>query len=131
MGGFLKIVNKEVDSEMEQALILPLMESINARYLHPLAQKCFRKVEEALPDFSIHSGITGNNFEMVANCPDSDSAWPELWRSTILQTVGGGFHSLEQLDAYLYEKGKKLIFLVDGLEDLVTRELFPLILLSL
>ena len=61
----------------------------------------------------------------------SDSAWPELWRSTILQTVGGGFHSLEQLDAYLYEKGKKLIFLVDGLEDLVTRELFPLILLSL
>lgn len=119
-GSFLKIINKEEDSEMEQALILPLLESINSRYLQTLTQNCFQKVEEALPDFSIHPCIASDNFETVVNGPDSDSTWSELWRSTLLQTIGGGFHSLEQVDAYLHEKGGKIIFLVDGLDDLVT-----------
>lgn len=120
-GGFLRIVDHAVDSSMDHAMILPLLESVNSSHLQPLRQKCIKRVLEELPELSISPNITSANLSAIVNECDSTTDWTKLWRSIILKTLGGKFDSLEHLNLYLNEKNRKIIFLIDGLEDLVTR----------
>lgn len=46
------------------------------------------------------------------------SEWDWEWIQAMLKITGNRFDSLEDLDRYLQEKHKKVVFIVDGLEDL-------------
>ena len=120
-GSFLRTVNQEVDPAMDQAMILPLLESVNSSYLQPLRQKCIQNVLNELPELSIKPNVTSTNLTTIVNECNSDTDWADLWRHIILKTLGNKFESLEQVDTYLNQKDRKIIFLIDGLGDLVTR----------
>ena len=118
--GFLRIVEPDIGSDMENALIFPLLESVNSRYLQELTQKCIKKIQEELPELPLSPNITSSNFDFLVNKCGSSTDWTKMWQNLILKTAGGKFETLELLDDYLEEKNKKLIFLIDGLEDLIT-----------
>lgn len=122
-GGFLRGIDGiAVDSDMDEALIVPLLESSNNRYLRPLTQKCIERINAELPEVFISDDQVEKNYNLLIKegmKKRNPGEWMNVWISVILGMFEGKFNNLEQLDSYLDQKGKKVIFLVDGLEDFV------------
>ncbi|MCL6590724.1 MAG: hypothetical protein K6U80_12305 [Firmicutes bacterium] len=54
-----------------------------------------------------------NSFESL-----SETEWKNFWRRTLLESLGKGFTSFDQLQLYLEENGKRIVFIIDGLEEI-------------
>ena len=125
-GGFLREINQTaVDAAMDDAFVLPLLESANSRYLGPLTQKCIKRINSELPEISISPNKVQENYNsLIKNgiVKREPGDWMEVWNEFITGMFGAGISSLEQLDQYLGQYGKKIVFLVDGLEDFVMNQ---------
>lgn len=125
-GTFLREIDGSVkNDEMDNTYVLPLLESVNSRYLWPLTQKCIECVNNELPDVSISSQIVQKNYDTIIKKvmhKMNPGDWSEIWKNLIVGMFGEKFTNLDQIDQYLGQCGKKLIFLIDGLEDFVMNQ---------
>lgn len=63
------------------------------------------------------------NFKILRDFMEQEEAttrrpWVEMWIQAILRSAGGGFQGLPELDEFLERRGKKMVCILDGLEDL-------------
>lgn len=119
--GFLNngVENTEID--MNQALILPLISTVNFKNVMSLSQECIQNVNEQLGDSKITFNAVNSNYnEIQSRCEENltHTEWVDIWRRLIINMLGIPLSSFEEMDEYLECHGKKIIFLVDGLEDL-------------
>ena len=59
-----------------------------------------------------------NKLAAYAEKKKSLTEWMEIWQRLMLDMLGGAYSDLSELDQYLEKKGKRILFIVDGLEDL-------------
>lgn len=120
-GKFLGIVDQSVEETMDHALIVPLICTLNVRYFLGLIKECIRNMQQELPEISLEQDVVNANYNKAAKACESEMSiteWTEFWRNLILNMFGENFTSFDQVDEYLMQCNKKVIFLVDGLEDL-------------
>ena len=111
---------KAVRSENE-TLVVPLISSVNLKYLHRPIRECIWYANQALGEERIDTDAVGINYNKIQKCSEqtlSLTDWAAVWENLIMQMLGDDFSKLADVDAYLETKKKRLIFLVDGLEDL-------------
>lgn len=118
---FTKSVGKADEEEICEALVLPLLSTVNANNIRNLARECVENANKMLEKKCIDSNMLNINYNEIMSYMDeahSLTEWKQKWIETIVRTVGGRFEDLEAMDTYLKSQGKKVLFLVDGLEDL-------------
>ena len=47
--------------------------------------------------------------------------WKDIWREMILNSMGGSYQSLEELEEDLSSQGLKVVFMIDGLEEIFSQ----------
>lgn len=123
--GFLKKTGSSLINEgQEDMLILPLTEStnLNTQEYRSLRNECIKNTSNVL-DLKIESTYVQKNNTKIIKLLERKrqikaSEWTEKWKELMLSAFTGSFETLDELDSYLEEKNKKIIFIVDGIEDL-------------
>lgn len=115
--------NKDKKDVEENTLIIPLLSTADDTNMSSMMAQCIERMNQEL-DLEVSakkvvSEIRKKMEELLEN-PDSvvRSEWDWEWIQAMLKITGNRFDSLEDLDSYLQEKHKKVVFIVDGLEDL-------------
>lgn len=118
---FTKSVEKTEEEEICEALVLPLLSTVNWNHIRGLAQECVENANKILGKEEIDSNILNTNYNEIMSYMEevhSLTEWKRKWTEMIVRTAGGSFEDLEDMDNALENREKKVLFLVDGLEDL-------------
>lgn len=114
-------VEATTEKKGDRTYILPLVCSLNMKKLHSMAQECIRNCNETFEEINISSDIVDRNYNKLAAYAEKEislTEWMEIWQKLMLGMLGGNYVDLPELDQYLEKKGKRILFIVDGLEDL-------------
>ncbi len=118
---FAYSVEKSIGNNKERTFVLPLVCSLNMQKLHPMVQGCIEKCNVVFKDIDISSDIVDRNYNKLAACAEKElslTEWIEVWQRLMLDTLNSRYGDLVQLDQYLERIDKRILFIVDGLEDL-------------
>ncbi|HBA49670.1 MAG TPA: hypothetical protein DCZ91_18105 [Lachnospiraceae bacterium] len=116
---FLKILDKK-SQITEDVIICPVLCSEDRTHFQPLLAACRQYCIESIPAMRADADILSQNERKVRNAISNmsgENEWQDLWDEIILGMFQN-MNSWSDLDAYLDEIHKKVIFLVDGLETL-------------
>lgn len=109
------------EKDRERTLILPLICSLNMKKLHSMVQTCIKNCNESFDEFDISSDVVDSNYKKLAAYAErmlSLTEWMDIWEKLMLDMLGCSCGDLVQLDRYLEKTDKRILFIVDGLEDL-------------
>lgn len=106
-------------------ILIPLLASINDDdKMRKLILSCMESASQCLDEIQFKQNAVTENYNFLLKSLESQqftrSEWMEQWEKTMLATAGGHYEQLSDLDQALLEKQKRIVFLVDGLEDLCT-----------
>ena len=109
------------EKNREKTLILPLVCSLNIRKLFSMVQRCIENCNRTFKEMNIKPDIVDRNYNKLISCAEKETSlteWMKIWQGLMLDMLGTGYDDISQLDQYLEKKGKRILFIVDGLEDL-------------
>lgn len=120
---FRKIIEQTGGNEPENTLIVPLIASLNLKNMNTLIPKCIMNINENLNGLTIKNRFVNENYRTLREYLEGKEGltrgqWRQKWIEAILAPFEGQFQTLSELDVFLEAKGKKLVFIADGLEDL-------------
>ncbi len=122
-GKFLsKTGDANVGYMQENTLILPLAESENSNLYPQMRKECIMNAADEL-DIKIGTRYVRENYSRITEFlekteADKISEWIKKWKEAILAPFNGKYNSLDDLDEELELKRKKIVYVVDGLEDM-------------
>lgn len=119
--GFEEAVKKEIVKEDKEALILPFLSTVNIKYIQGLAIECANHVNTVFEENFLDYQILNKNYNEILSFMDENHSlaeWTRKWTDLITRMAGGRFSNLTEMDNYLENKKKKIVFAADGLEDL-------------
>ncbi len=119
---FENLINSSVNIRTENTLIVPLIATLNSPKLKLLINECITQMNFHL-EFNAKNSFVNDNFIKLKSYLEqkemlTQSQWIEKWEEAILSAFGGAFERISDLDVFLEGKHKKIVFIVDGLEDL-------------
>lgn len=122
-GEFEHLIDNTVETTNDNTLILPLIASLNLNGFKTLITECIEKVNTEFENLSVKSRFVNDNFITLRDYLEENEIstrgkWVQRWIEAILFPFGMNFHRLSELDDYLEIKQKRIVFIVDGLEDL-------------
>ncbi|MCM1373704.1 MAG: hypothetical protein NC245_01270 [Muribaculum sp.] len=116
---FLRVLDKK-SQIAEDAIICPVLCSEDRSHFQPLLADCRQYCSKCIPAMKLDADILSQNERKIRNAINNmsgENEWQDLWDEIILGMFEN-IHSWSELDAYLEEIHKKVIFLMDGLETL-------------
>jgi MinD-like ATPase involved in chromosome partitioning or flagellar assembly len=122
---FVNSVLPKESSEQDSTLIMPVLATTNRKQFISLLDSCFSKLNEVLGT-TITQEILTSNEKFLNEYRDQEDLkqndWAEIWNKFFLKSLplqnGEMFENINQLDLKLSSIGKKLVFIIDGLEDI-------------
>jgi MinD-like ATPase involved in chromosome partitioning or flagellar assembly len=116
--------------EQDTTLIMPVLATANRRQFASLFDSCFTRVNEILGTNATQEILT-NNEKFLNESRDNKSLkqndWGIIWNKFFLKSLPlknkGLFGNIDQLDSTLSSIGKKIIFIIDGLEDIFNQSI--------
>lgn len=120
---FEELVDPNADRASADAWIVPLTASLNLKEIKELIWGCVEHRNSESKDITVRSSYVSENFKILRDFMEQEEAttrrpWVEMWIQAILRSAGGGFQGLPELDEFLERRGKKMVCILDGLEDL-------------
>lgn len=116
-----KIKNTEKDKEGQWVMTVPLLASGNAGGFYGILEQAIQNYNQCSLQGKIEKTAYLDNRNYLMECIRKNQdrlAWKEIWERLILNTVSDAYASLDELEKELEEKGKKVVFLIDGLEEI-------------
>lgn len=120
-GHFIELAGNSIDDK-ETTVVVPLLSSINNQKLKKSISDCIAFANEKLGDIEVLPNACSSNYNQLLKLLESAdltrSEWIEQWMAAILKTVQSGCLKISDLDKLLQEKNRRIVYIVDGLEDL-------------
>lgn len=114
-------VETSEEGDRERTLILPLVCSPNTKKLHAMVQECIKNCNNSFQEMHISLDQVDRNYNTLAAYAENERSlteWMEMWQRLMLEMLGSEYSDFTGLDQYLEKRGKRILFIVDGLEDL-------------
>lgn len=121
--GFRRLIESSEDVESDDTLIVPLIASLNLKNAKGIISECIANMNDRLGVFSIKSSVVHQNYQILKKYLEqrrelTRGQWQEKWTEAILSLFENRFQTLADADSFLETIGKKIVLIVDGLEDL-------------
>ena len=116
--------NKEIKEP--RTFFVPVLASSNASGFKDILQAAIKKYNACGANGNISNSVWLDNSNKIKtfNRNEHDSLeWLDFWKQIMLETLGGGFDSLESLENVLGECAQRVVFLFDGLEEIFIQTL--------
>lgn len=122
------IVKMENNNEIKEprTFFVPVLASSNASGFKDILQAAIKKYNACGANGNISNSVWLDNSNKIKtfNRNEHDSLeWLDFWKQIMLETLGGGFDSLESLENVLGECAQRVVFLFDGLEEIFIQTL--------
>ena len=118
---FVHLVEGNKGNVMEDVYIMPLIASINLKSKNML-DECVSLAGRELGGFDMKPSFVNDSFNELQKYSEfgnaTQSQWMEKWVEIMCNPFGHKFKSLSEIDQYLEDKNKRIIYIIDGLEDL-------------
>lgn len=118
---FTRGIDQSIKENVTKTLFLPLISSVNMQYILEPIRDCIVNVNKKLEDIGIDCNAVNLNYNKIMSYSERSmqkTEWADAWRKLLIDMFGGKFSDLSEVDSYLEERKMKIVFLVDGLEDL-------------
>lgn len=119
-GNFLNEIDEESKFDNE-VYIYPLLSTQNRSKLNPALRECSeyctKNLNKLMTDEYDQTDVVQSIRETI-RAEGDDRVWLSFWKNMILHTFKGKYESLAELDNLLYNQNKKIIYIIDGLEDI-------------
>lgn len=117
---FIEQTGTSLDVEHE-TIIIPLLASINTRNMQPLIVDCMKYAVQKLPEMRLKKNVDTINYNMLMGLLESSEMsrmeWVKQWFDLIIGMFQENYKDISELDEALQRSGKRIVFIVDGLED--------------
>ena len=117
---FIEQTGTSLDVEHE-TIIIPLLASITTRNMQPLIVDCMKYADQKLPEMRLKKNVDTINYNMLMGLLESSEMsrmeWVKQWFDLIIGMFLEYYKDISELDEALQRSGKRIIFIVDGLED--------------
>lgn len=116
---FCKSIGEPIDTSAT-GLFLPVIASRNIGQLTKILQKCIDNVNEKISGCKVGKGIFSDNSIKIEREKNQITDWLSFWEHLLASSVDPQFTTLQEVNQVLEVKNQKIIFLIDGLEDILT-----------
>jgi len=108
-----------------KTLVIPLLASQNAKEFNDILQDVVANFNSNFKDNMLNNSYwidNGTKVKEYLREEHDDLEWNYFWKNLILSTVNG-IETFEEFEIKLKEKNRRVVFLVDGLEEILVKTL--------
>lgn len=119
----LSVDQKEKGETGNKTIAVPLLASATAAGFDEIMQEAVKNYNQYNLKGKINSSVYIANHDQVLDYDRGDYDildWKEIWKKIILQSLNHAYRSFEELESDLDEHKIRVIFLIDGLEEIFT-----------
>ena len=102
-------------------MIIPLLASINTQKMQSLIEECMEYADQKLSEMKLTKKAYAENYDTLMNLLESSELqrmeWVKQWFHLIIGMFQESYKDISELDEVLQNNGKRIVFIVDGLED--------------
>lgn len=120
----LSVDQKEKGETGNKTIAVPLLASATATGFDEIMQEAVKNYNQYNLKGKINSSVYIANHDLVLDYDRGDYDildWKEIWKKIILQSLNHAYRSFEELESDLDENKIRVIFLIDGLEEIFTK----------
>ncbi|MBQ9119303.1 MAG: hypothetical protein IJY09_04485 [Lachnospiraceae bacterium] len=120
---FVNRIEPSFEKSSTQTVIVPLVSTTNRSKIQDTFFEALDFVNKSFDYAKLSKSFISDTFDYLRDCIDNNntvttSAWKTIWTQTMLSAFDNHFHKLSELDEYLQKENKRIIYILDGLEDL-------------
>lgn len=97
---------------------LPVIASRNSKEMTPSLNSCITSLNQAISCAKVPQNIFLDNQTKLEQQKSTNTNWSFFWEDLLASSFNPSLHRLEEVNNLLNECGQKIIFLVDGLEEI-------------
>lgn len=103
-----------------EAHFLPVIATKNVTGILPTLKACIENLKKNIPCAA--ASITGflDNSIRLEQAKKSENNWLSFWETLLVKAINPEWNSFDEANRHLEVSSKKIIFLIDGLEDVLT-----------
>ena len=117
---FIEQTGTSLDAGRE-TMIIPLLASINTQKMQSLIEECMEYADQKLSEMKLTKKAYAENYDTLMNLLESSELqrmeWVKQWFHLIIGMFQESYKDISELDEVLQNNGKRIVFIVDGLED--------------
>lgn len=110
----------ETSKNTISGFFFPLIATRNSSEIIKTLQACIQNVKHQLPDCNVNDSVFLDNATKLSDAKSQDTNWLQFWEMLLVQSIFPQYSSLADANKKLEENNKRVIFLLDGLEDILT-----------
>lgn len=121
-----KIDKSELKNDVDRAdaIFLPILASKNTLTWNKFLAECIGKINSSIENINVNESIyltNGTKIQEWLLKERNPVEWMRFWDELLAKSVNVEFESLAELNKLLKEKNKKIVFIIDGLEEIFTK----------
>lgn len=110
----------ETSEDTVSGFFLPVIATKNSSEIIPTLKSCIQNLKSQLPDSNISDSVFLDNATKLDNKESQSTNWRQFWELLLTKSIYPQYSSLEDVNRKLEENNKRVIYLIDGLEDILT-----------
>lgn len=99
--------------------ILPVVASKSIGQMKEILRECIHELNANLSFAKVSESVYLDNSGKIKRQSEHKTDWMIFWERMIAASVNGAYNSFEQVSQALEKQGEKIVFLIDGLEDIL------------
>jgi len=108
-------------ANMPDCYFLPIIATKNSSELIDVLKACIQNINQNISCAHVEDSVFLDNGQKLEQKKAKCSDWMEFWENLIASSVNPAWNTLDEADQALETCGKKVIFLIDGLEDILNQ----------
>lgn len=105
----------------DETVIIPLLASMNSIRMKPLIEECMEYARQDLTEIRLKKDADKRNYkklmELLEKSDLTRTEWVKQWFDLITGMFQESYADISELDKAVANSGKRIVFVVDGLED--------------
>lgn len=116
---FCDSIIKKHTSKLASAYFLPLFAPRNTVQLSGILQKCITNINKEISFAQLKEDLYVSNLLELEKQSKKNTDWMQFWENVFIKSINKELNNLDELDEQLKKENKKIIFLIDGLEEVL------------
>lgn len=106
------------DTSSVGGYFLPVIATRNSSELTNTLKECIRRLNENIPCSYANESVFLNNARKLEQEKSKKPDWFVFWERLLTSSINPNWNSFQEANTALEKDGKKVVFLIDGLEDI-------------
>lgn len=118
-----KLFCENLDEDLEdtaRGCFLPVIATKNSAGIIHTLKACIKSFNSQIPCASVSESVFLDNVEKIECQKGQTTDWLHFWQVLLSSSINPQYTNLNEINRYLEMSEKKVVFLIDGLEDVFT-----------